>query len=61
MLKVGCRAVDTDPEEAPLPEEAKTRKTHCQEDLQRRILSLDLEPGGYLDETLTHGVPIRSA
>lgn len=34
-----------------MPEEAKTRKTHCQEDLQRRILTLDLEPGGYLDET----------
>lgn len=34
-----------------MPEEAKTRKTHCLEDLQRRILTLDLEPGSYLDET----------
>lgn len=34
-----------------MPEEAKTRKTQCVEDLQRRILTLDLEPGSYLDET----------
>ena len=30
---------------------ARSRKTHCAEDLRRRILTQDLEPGSLLDET----------
>lgn len=43
----------------------KSRKAICLEDLQRRILSQDLEPGSYLDETRlaeTYGIsrpPLR--
>src|SRR5262249_11700722 len=32
-------------------EDAKSRKTACLEDLRRRILTQELEPGDYLDET----------
>lgn len=31
--------------------DAKSKKTVCLEDLRRKILTLDLEPGSYLDET----------
>lgn len=33
-------------------EDARSKKSICLEDLQRRILTQDLEPGSYLDETL---------
>lgn len=32
-------------------EDGKSPKAHCYQDLQRRILTLELEPGSYLDET----------
>lgn len=34
-----------------MSDDTKSRKATCHEDLQRRILTLDLEPGSYLDET----------
>ncbi|QLF71802.1 GntR family transcriptional regulator (plasmid) [Peteryoungia desertarenae] len=33
-------------------EDGRSKKSICLEDLQRRILTQDLEPGSYLDETL---------
>lgn len=45
--------------------DTRSRKATCLEDLQRRILIQDLEPGGHLDETLiaeTYGIsrpPLR--
>lgn len=37
--------------EMNLDAQGRSRKTICHDDLQRRILTLDLEPGSYLDET----------
>ena len=34
-----------------MSDDTKSKKATCLEDLQRRILTLDLEPGSYLDET----------
>ncbi|MAY61784.1 MAG: GntR family transcriptional regulator [Rhizobiales bacterium] len=37
--------------EKQVSDDNRSRKANCLEDLQRRILTLDLEPGSYLDET----------
>lgn len=34
-----------------MSDDGRSKKATCLEDLQRRILTLDLEPGSYLDET----------
>lgn len=34
-----------------MEQDSRTRKANCVEDLRRRVLTQDLEPGAYLDET----------